>query len=114
MKSLRQLIMCVSLALVGATPGPPALVSSSPALWAVNVDATKQKSLSVTFDQPMRPGFSSWLGRSSVAPDIRDHANISDDHLTYTLPVSLEQGKVYVFALNEKAIPGIGFQTEKG
>ena len=31
-----------------------------------------------------------------------------------SLAVKFEPGKVYVFALNEVGIPGVGFQTEKG
>jgi hypothetical protein len=78
------------------------------------VNAASQKVIALTFDQPMRPGFSSWLGRSTVAPSSDAAAVLSEDRLTYSLPVALQAGKVYVFALNEKGIPGVGFQNEKG
>jgi len=93
---------------------PPKIVSTSPGFWAVGVNPNQQKTVSVTFDQSMRPGFSSWLGRSAVAPDSISKTSISTDHLTQSIAIALEAGKVYVLTLNEKSIPGIGFQNEKG
>lgn len=92
----------------------PKIESTSPAFWAVNVDAAAQKELSITFDQPMRYKFSSWLGASSVFPESKFDAHTAPDGLTFTLSVSLRAGKVYVFALNEKSISGVGFQTKRG
>src|SRR5581483_10120136 len=90
------------------------LVSTSPAAWAVGVSPTTQRSVSLTFDQPMNPAFSAWLGRSSVAPQIDLNSSMTADHMTISTPVKLQPGKVYVLALNEKAIPGVGFQNDKG
>jgi hypothetical protein len=93
---------------------PPKLTATSPAFWAIGVNSANQKVISLTFDQPMRSGFSSWLGRSSVAPSSDAAPILSDNRLTFSLPVGLEAAKVYVFALNEKGIPGVGFQNDKG
>lgn len=93
---------------------PPKVVKTSPSFWETNVNAANQKNVSLTFDQPMRSGFSSWLGRSSLAPDSHSSSTLSEDRLTFSLPMSFGPGKVYVFALNEKNIPGVGFQNERG
>ena len=109
----------ISLIAIAAT-GPatkfeaPRIVSSSPRFWDVGVNSGKQDFISVTFDQPMRSGFSSWLGKSSVAPDSETEPVISPDFKTYRLSLHFHPGKVYVFGLNEVGIPGVGFQTEKG
>jgi hypothetical protein len=92
---------------------PPKLLSTSPPLWAVGVDATKQKTVSLSFNGPMRPGFSAWFGPNSLPPESSD-TSLSSDRLTFSLGVTLQPGKVYVFGLNEKHIPAVGFQTEKG
>ena len=92
----------------------PKIVDVSPTFWSVGVRPTVQKELSVTFDKPMRPGFSSWAGRNSITPDLDAVAKLSDDRRTFALPVRLQAGKVYVFGLNEKGIRGIGFQDDKG
>nr|MBA3571175.1 Ig-like domain-containing protein [Pyrinomonadaceae bacterium] len=99
---------------IGAAFEPPTIVSTSPKFWSVGVDAKKQNAISVTFGQPMRPGFSSWLGESSIAPDVQAEATISQDLRTFSLSLHFEPGKVYVFGLNEVGLPGVGFQTEKG
>jgi hypothetical protein len=114
MNFIRQIVLIILFASSVFCFGPPKIVSTSPAFWAIDVNSTQQKTVSVTFDQPMRPGFSSWLGRSAVAPDSISKASISADHLTQSVAVGLDAGKVYVLTLNEKSIPGIGFQNEKG
>ena len=91
----------------------PKIVETSPKFWETGVRPTL-KEISVSFDQPLRYGFSSWLGVSSVAPTSLSVSSTSEDGLTSTLPVGLLPGRVYVFALNEKQIPGVGFQTKKG
>ena len=62
----------------------------------------------------MRAGFWDWLGRDVLSPSTKLRASISADHLTCTLDVRLLPGKVYILALNENGIPGVGFQNEKG
>ena len=91
----------------------PKIVDLSPVPWSTNVNASVTKKIVVTFDQDMRSGFSSWLGRSGVLPD-SDLKPSEKDSRTFELNVDLRPGKVYVFALNEKRIPGVGFQSKKG
>ena len=93
---------------------PPKLTVTVPALWAVGVNPS-QKEISLTFDQQMSPGYTAWLGRSSLPPEVDINSTMSQDRRTFAMKVKLLQpGKVYVFALNEKAIPGVGFQNETG
>lgn len=101
-----------------ATPAladPPKLVSTSPVFWAVGVDPSQQKTVSLTFDQRMSPAYTAWLGRSSISPpEFNPNSSMSEDRRTFSVKVGLQPGKVYVLGLNEKNIPGVGFQNEKG
>lgn len=104
----------LSLANAAWAAEAPSIVTASPAFWATGI-APSTREVSLTFDQPMAPGFTAWLGRSSIAPEVDLNSKVSEDRRIFTLRVSsLESGKVYVFALNEKGIPGVGFQNEKG
>lgn len=113
MKKLTLLTMLPMLAAAATLGDPPKVLSTSPEFWAVGVNPS-QKSASVTFDQPMRPGFWDWLGRDTLSPSSTLHATMTPDRLTCRVDVSLQPGKVYVMGLNERGIPGVGFQTEKG
>jgi hypothetical protein len=93
---------------------PPKLVSTSPELWAVGVNASSQKTISLTFEQPMRSGFSDWFGRDVLSPPSDLHTVISSDRMTFSVEVYLTPGKVYICGLNERGIPGVGFQNDKG
>jgi Bacterial Ig-like domain len=93
---------------------PPKLVSTSPELWAVGINASSQKTISLTFDQPMRSGFSDWFGRDVLSPPSDLHTLIPPDRMTCNLEVHLTPGKVYICGLNERGIPGVGFQNDKG
>lgn len=95
-------------------PVPPKLISTSPAFWAVGVDPTSQKQVSLTFDQQMSPAYTAWLGRSSIPPELDINSTMSQDRRIFFMKVKLQPAKVYVFGLNEKAIPGVGFQNEIG
>src|SRR4051812_29440630 len=88
----------------------PVIASSSPPFWATNVNPSSQKEISVTFDQRLRYGFSSWIGPSSVIPETVGDSKMGADARSSSVSVKLEPGKVYVFALNEKSISGVGFQ----
>ena len=92
---------------------PPKVVSASPDFWSVGVSPTV-KSVSITFDQAMRAGFSDWFGRGVLSPASNSHSKVSEDRKTYELDVALQPATVYVLALNEKGLPGVGFQNEKG
>ena len=93
---------------------PPKLITTSPDFWATNINAASQRVVSLTFDQTMRPGNSAWLGRSSLSPEVNLDTLVSDDRKTFKLNVRLQPGKVYVFGLNEKGLPGVGFQNDYG
>lgn len=93
---------------------PPQLVQTEPAAWSTSVRPSLRRVL-LQFDQPMRPGFTDWIGRRSLMPaefTLDDH--ISPDLRSQWLDVSLEPGRVYVFALNERGRRGVGFQNQRG
>lgn len=102
------------LAAGAAHAQPPNLVTTSPQFWAIGVNAATQHSVSVSFDQPMRPGFVDWFGRDQLSPPSTLKTVASADRTTMTVDVKLAPGKVYVMALNGRGIPGVGFQNEKG
>src|SRR2546423_5863977 len=95
------------------TPAGPRIVDTSPKEWQIGANAS-QKELSVTFDQRMNPGFTAWMGRSSLVPPLDITSKITEDRRTFSIHVDFQPGKVYVFGLNEKNLPGVGFQNERG
>lgn len=92
----------------------PKIVETSPSFWAKGVNPSTQKEVSVTFDQALRFGFSSWVGTRSIIPESHLSSRTSEDGRTSFMKVTLEPAKVYVFSLNEKSIPGVGFQSIRG
>ncbi|MEY2564843.1 MAG: Bacterial Ig-like domain [Verrucomicrobiota bacterium] len=105
------LLYLVSGPLAGAEP--PKLLATTPALWAIGVDPS-MKTLSLKFDQPLRPGFWDWFGRDVLSPHSTGHTTIDAERTTCTVDVTLQPGKTYICGLNEKGIPGVGFQNDKG
>ncbi len=99
---------------IGSIASPPEIVSSRPAFWAVNVDPTTQKTLSLTFDQAMRADFWDWYGRGVLIPPLGPQTTLSPDQTTCTVATSLQAGRVYVCGLNERGLRGVGFQNVKG
>ena len=91
----------------------PQIVESSPKFWETGVNP-RLNVISVTFDQRLRHGFSSWLGAGSLLPESGLESSSSADGRVFSLTVNLAPGKVYAFALNEREIPGVGFQTTRG
>ena len=107
-----------ALLILSATPTRvaadlPTVVRSSPSFWGLNVNA-RQKEISLTFNQPMRPRFWDWFGRDVLSPLSNLNTTVTPDHTTFGVDVQLEPAKVYVCGLNERGISGVGFQTEKG
>lgn len=94
-------------------PEAPKLIATSPEAWAVGVSA-RLKSISLTFDQRMRPDSAAWFGTESISPETFGETGISPDQRSISLPISLLPGKVYVFSLNENSTPGVGFQNVRG
>ena len=117
MKRVTSLVLYFVLAhsLSAQTPSPvrPKILETSPAAWQVDT-SPNQKKIEITFDQKMSPSFTAWLGRSSLPPTLNLDSKISVDRQTFSLSVAMEPAKVYVFALNEKNLAGVGFQNETG
>lgn len=106
--------LCNPMAATAEAPAAPKLVDSSPKPWQVSVNV-REKHVSITFSQPMHPAYSAWLGRSSLQPpEVDINQTINADHRTLSIKVGLESGKVYVFALNEANVDGVGFLNEQG
>jgi Bacterial Ig-like domain len=115
---MRRLLAVASVALLGAitTPvfEPPKVVSTSPKFWETGVSPISQKTVSVRFDQIMRSGFWDFLGNNVLPPPTNYETMMGVDLKSFGLQVSLQPGKVYIMGLNERGIPGVGFQNDKG
>ena len=93
---------------------PPRIVSTSPQFWEIGVSPSVQKTIAVTFDQIMRSGFWDFLGNDTLSPKTNYEIAMGSDLKSFSLRVTLLPGKVYIMALNERGIPGVGFQNDKG
>jgi hypothetical protein len=115
---MRRLLVVATVALLGAGNAqafePPKVVSTSPKFWEIGVLPAKQKLVSVTFDQVMRSGFWDFLGNNVLAPPTNYETAMGADLKSFGLQVSLQPGKVYIMGLNERGIPGVGFQNDRG
>lgn len=89
------------------------IVKTVPAAWATEVPAETPE-LSIIFNAPIWLGSTAYLGRSSIAPTITGDPKVSADKRTFSIPVHLDPGKVYFLAINERAVPGVGFQDADG
>jgi Bacterial Ig-like domain len=111
---IRLVVLLIASSSMAFAQGPK-LLATSPQSWAVSVNSSSQKTISVTFDQRMSPGYTAWLGKSSIPPlSLNMNSSISDDRHSFTIKADLQPGKVYVLGLNEKNMQGVGFQNEKG
>lgn len=90
----------------------PEIVSLDPANGAQSV-SPGLKELRVTFNMPMKGGFS-WTGGGTQFPTLVDGKRPywTDDRLTCVLPVELEPGKEYRLGLNSRSARN--FQSESG
>jgi len=93
---------------------PPRIVSTSPQFWEIDVSPSGQKTITVTFDQIMRSGFWDFLGNDTLSQRTNYKPAMGSDLKSFSLDVTLLPGKVYIMALNERGIPGVGFQNDKG
>lgn len=83
---------------VAVTPGPK-LLSATPALGAEDVDpATTQ--LVFTFDRPMRDQSWSVVGAHDDTPKVTGSPSYDAERKVLVVPVALEPGRSYRFALN--------------
>jgi len=92
---------------------PLKLVSTSPQFWATNVPPS-QKTITLTFDQRLRSTTTDWVGLDVLSPPSDLQTKYSPDHTSCSINVHLEPGHVYICGLNERGLPGVGFQSEKG
>src|SRR2546423_3204412 len=99
---------------VRAFAEPLNLLSTSPQFWATNVNASSQKTISLTFDQKLRSTLTDWIGLDVLSPPSDLETKYSPNHLSCSINVHLDSGHVYVCALNGRGLPGVGFQNEKG
>lgn len=115
---MRKLLAVTSVALLGASAAPafepPKVVATSPKFWETGVSPTSQKAVLVSFDQIMRSGFWDFLGNNVLPPPTSYETTMGVDLKSFGLQVSLQPGKVYIMGLNERGIPGVGFQNDKG
>jgi hypothetical protein len=113
MKLVAYTLLLSALATSVPTFEPPKVVSTTPKPWEVNVSPSSHL-VSVAFDQTMRSGFWDFLGNNSLPPETNYEVGMGRDLKSFSLSVHLRPGKVYVLGLNERGIPGVGFQNEKG
>jgi hypothetical protein len=66
------------------------------------------------FDQPLRGTLTDWVGLDVLSPASTLHTNFSEDRRSCSIDVHLDPGHVYICALNERGLPGVGFQNQKG
>ncbi len=95
------------------TAAAPKVVETMPKPWQIDAPASQDR-IAITFDQRMSPAYTAWLGRSSVVGEVDLDSMMSPDRKTFSLKANLQPGRIYVFALNEKNIPGVGFQNDQG
>ena len=93
---------------------PPHVVSTSPEAGAADVDPAL-KTISVTFDRPMRRRTWSWVlqpGRGEYPGRKGAEPRFDDKGLTCTLAVSLQGGTVYAVSVNSHS--HTGFKSRAG
>lgn len=83
----------------------PKLVSSTPVNGAVDVDPALS-ALVFTFDRPMRDQSWSIVGKPEDQPKITGKLRYDRSRKKLTVPVQLEPGKTYQFALNSERFQG--------
>jgi hypothetical protein len=89
----------------------PVVVSIEPADGATDVDPATP-AIRVTFDRPMQDGSWSVTGSGPQVPPANGKPSYDADRKVFTLPVKLEPGKTYRFALNGPN--HTGFKSEDG
>jgi RNA polymerase sigma-70 factor (ECF subfamily) len=87
------------LSVAPAAQSPPWIVSTSPAVGAMDVDPAL-KEITVTFDQDMVGGMS-WTGGGPEFPSTQEGAQAQwRDKRTCVLPVKLQAGRYYRVGIN--------------
>ncbi len=62
----------------------------------------------------MRSGFWDFIGNNTMPPPTNFEMTMGADLKSFGMQVSMQPGKVYILGLNERGIPGVGFQNDKG
>lgn len=89
----------------------PVVVALSPASGATDVDPALT-TLSITFDRPMRDRSWSIVGSPEDVPKITGKLAYDASRKVLAVPIELEPGRVYRFALNSTTQQG--FQSDRG
>jgi Bacterial Ig-like domain len=113
-KFLTVVVLALSSGRFGLAFEPPKIVSTAPQFWETGVSTSGQKTIVVTFDQIMRSGFWDFLGNDTLSPETNYETIMGSDLKSFSLGVTLHPGRVYVMGLNERGIPGVGFQNDRG
>lgn len=79
----------------------PKVISTNPANNATGV-SPKLKFISITFNKPMKKGFSFSTTSPEDFPEITGEPSFNNKHTTCKLPVSLQPNKTYQILLNSK------------
>ena len=88
------------------TTAPPQVAKTVPANGATDVDPSL-RSLSVTFDQPMRDRSWSWVYENkSTFPMMTGDPGFDAAKVTCSLPVKLLPGKRYIIWINSQKFKG--------
>jgi len=115
---MRTFILFVAFVVFSAAPyvvaEPARIISTTPKFWEVGVSPSTVKLVTVSFDQVMRSGFWDFLGTNTLPPPTNYETTMGADLKSFGMKVSLQSGKVYILGLNERGIPGVGFQNEVG
>jgi tetratricopeptide (TPR) repeat protein len=77
----------------------PMIAKTTPAALSCDV-SPDLKEISVTFSQPIMDQSWSWTGGGKMYPKTTGKPFFNEDRTVYTLPVSLEAGKVYCVSIN--------------
>jgi beta-lactamase regulating signal transducer with metallopeptidase domain len=89
----------LALVEVGAASSGPVVVKTNPEAFANDVSVLL-KEIAVTFDQAMMDGSWSWTGGGDMYPKTTGRPGYDANKKTCSLPVELEQGKVYWVGIN--------------
>ncbi|MGI8889933.1 MAG: Ig-like domain-containing protein [Chthoniobacterales bacterium] len=112
------IIRCVALMILWATASVlaerPKIVATTPKFWEIGVAPSAVKEVKVSFDRVMRSGFWDFLGNNVLPPPTNYETTMTPDLKSFGMRVNLQPGKVYILGLNERGIPGVGFQNDLG
>jgi hypothetical protein len=89
----------------------PKIASMVPANGSINVDPGL-KTITITFDRPMRPRDMAVLSNGKNFPELTGKAHFGKENKVFYIPVKLRAGKTYEFGLN--AVDMWGFKSLEG